>query len=144
MESRSRCSGIPDEVAEVGSGAGGEFVDDRRQVLERGRVGEDGVEGGVAQQPEGQGQSVRRGAVLSSSCCDRTDLAGADSQPFGVEPAAEVELDRGVAVPAQVHDAAFADEQVERELQPGGGAAGVQHDVLVVWSVVGEREGDAE
>ena len=102
------------------------------------------VEGGVAQQVEGERQPVGRRASAATGRRDRADLAGPDAEPTGVERAAERQPDLRVAVPAEVDDRALRREQVERALQPGGRRAGVDDQIATVGGVGRQREVDTE
>ncbi len=99
---------------------------------------------GSASSDEGEREPVGAAPPAAPSGRHLADLAGADAEPRRVEPAAQRQLDRRVAVPAEVGHGAVVAEQVERELEAGGGAAGVDDEVEVVGRVLGERERRAE
>ncbi len=116
-------------MAERGPPAGAQVGHQLGQLGERRGAGEQRVVRRVAEQVEGQREPLAAGPPVPPGERHLADLAGAHPQPAGVEGAAEVEPDRGVAVPAEVDHLAVRRQQLERALQPGLGGAGVHDEV---------------
>ena len=115
--------------------AGGELRHHLGQVAERRLARQQRVVGRVGEQRQREAQPVGPRTPAPARRGDLTDLAGPDAEPRRVEAAAQRQLDRSVAVPAEVGDGAVGAEQVERELEPGDGAAGVDDEVEVAGRV---------
>ena len=134
----------------------GERVTQRRQVaarepghhlgqcLEGGLAGQQGVEGRVPEQVEGEREPVGRRPAPASCRGDRADLAGAHREATRVEGSAEPEGRLVVAVPAELDDRALRREQVQRLLEAGGGGARVHDQVATARRLLGEGEVDAQ
>src|SRR5690349_22903567 len=104
---------VGDRVAERRQASCGQPGHDVGQLRERRGAAEQGVEGRVAQQLQGQREPIGRGAAPAARGGDGADLAGADRQPAGVERAAEGEAHLGVAVPAEVDDGTLRRQQLQ-------------------------------
>ena len=103
-------------------------------------LGDERVEGRVAQQVECERHPVGGCATGVASRGDGADLARADAEPADVERPTQREADLRVAVPTEVDDGALGREQVERQLEPGGRRAGVYHQVAAVGGAGRKRE----
>ena len=83
------------------------------QLVEVRLPGEERVEGGVAQQLEGERQTIGERPARGAGRGEGPDLARADGEPAGVDRASQRETDLGVALPAAVDDGAFSGEQLQ-------------------------------
>src|SRR5450759_4069977 len=79
---------------------------DVRQLLETGCAGDQRVEGGIAQQVQGERQPLGSGATPAAGRGYDADLAGTNAKSPGMERATEREVDLGIAVPTEIDDRA--------------------------------------
>src|SRR3954466_14753055 len=135
---------VRDRVTERRQAARGEPSHHVGKLAEGRLPGDERVEGGVAQQVEGERQPVGRRAAGAPGRGERADLAGADAEPTRVERSTQRQLEFVVAVPAEVDDRALGREQLERPLQPGGRRAGVHDQIAPALGVGRQREADPE
>src|SRR5262245_297424 len=95
---------VADRVAERRQRPGGQLAHQLGQLVERRLPREQCVERRITEQPQGEGRPVGVRATTASRPGDLPHLARLDPQARGVEAPAERQLDRGVAVPAEVGD----------------------------------------
>src|SRR5712691_13485282 len=108
---------VRDRVAHGRQGPRGQSGHHLGQLVEVRLPGEERVEGGVAQQFEGERHAVGGRAARGAGRGDDADLARADAEATRVERPTKGEPNLGVAIPAEVDDGALDGEQVEGALK---------------------------
>ena len=103
----------------------------RRQVGERDRRRDQGVERGVVQQVERGGKTAAIVPARAMRRRDLADLAGDELEAAGVEDVAERDFHFVGAVPGQFQHRRLVAGEPQRGREPGRGGAGVHHQIAV-------------
>ena len=111
-----------------------------RQVLEAVFAGDEHIEGGLAQQRQGEREPLAVAARGAPGCGHGADLGAHQAQAPGVEAAAQGHAHLVVAVPAQLEHRRFERGQRQGRVQSAAGGAGVHDQVLFAAGPLGVSE----